>query len=56
MRNNNIGAEGAKPLADALRVSGALTAANLRDNWLDGVSKQLLRDAVKDRSSFELKL
>ena len=49
-------AKGIKAVADALRVNGSLTAADLRASHLDAMAKQLLRDAVKDRRNFDLKL
>ena len=56
LSNNAIGPVGAKPLADAIAVSGSLTAANLRNNYLNDASKQLLKDAVKSKSGFNLQL
>ena len=55
LQQNNIGAEGAKALADALRVNGSLTKLDVRRNFdLDGETKTLLRDAAKDKSGFKL--
>mgnify|MGYP001444732240 CR=1 FL=1 len=49
-------ADGVKAIADALRVSASLTAANLQNNRLDDAAKQMLRDSVKDRAGFKLEL
>ena len=46
---NDIGAEGAKPLADALRVSGSVTCCNVLKNDLNVAAAQLLVEAVKDK-------
>ena len=53
---NNIGAEGAKPLADALRVTASLTQLNVTYNYLNrgGNGVELLRDAVREREGFKL--
>ena len=48
--------EGIKAIADAIRVSASLTAADLRYNRLDDAAKQMLRDSVKDRAGFKLLL
>ena len=48
--------QGPIAIADAIRVSASLTAADLRYNRLDDVAKQGLRDVVKDRASFTLDL
>ena len=48
--------EGPRAIANALRVSASLTAADLRYNCLDDVAEQGLRDVVKDRASFTLDL
>ena len=48
--------EGITAIADALRVSASMTTADLRGNLLDDASKQLLRDAVKDRPNFTLQI
>ena len=56
LSGNNIGAEGAKPLADALRVCPSLTALDARYNGLGDDSRALLQDAVKGRAGFDLKL
>jgi len=51
LRGNNIGAEGAKPLADALRVNGSITKVCLQHNRLDDDAKQLLTDANNKRTT-----
>ena len=56
LSGNGLRAEGAKVLGPALAVAGVLTAADLRFNRLDDECKRMLRDAVKDRGSFDLKL
>ena len=45
-----------KALVDGGAFTGSLTACDLRFNSLDEPAKQLLRDSVKDRPSFELQL
>lgn len=47
---------GVKAIAEAMAVSSSLTAADLRYNQLGSEAKQVLRDCVKDRASFDLKL
>ena len=54
--NNSIGPEGAKAIAEALKVNPVLTKLDLRVNNLGEAGKQAVRDAVKDRSGFELDL
>ena len=56
LSGNNLRAEGAKVLGPAIAVAGALTVADLQNNGMDDASKQLLRDAVKDRTNLALKL
>ena len=57
LSNNNIGPEGAIAIAEALKVNAVLTKL-----WLSSVSYRgdawgkAVRDAVKDRSGFELVL
>ncbi len=53
---NQVGATGAKALGEALKLNGSLTSLNVSLNGLDSASKELLRDAVKDRSGFKLEL
>ena len=47
---------GITAIADAMRVSHSLTAADLQYNKLNDDSKQLVRESVKDRVGFDLKL
>ena len=56
LSHNFIGAEGAKPLAEALRVSTALTRLDVSCNYLDrgGEGVKLIRDAVSERKGFVL--
>ena len=49
-------AEGIHAIADALRVCSSLTAADVRFNVLHKCEEQQLRDAVKDRVGFDLRL
>ena len=53
---NEIGAEGAKPLADALRVTGSMTRLNMSWNSLGEEGKATLRKAIEGRPGFELEL
>ena len=55
---NRIGVspEGPRAIADAIRVSASLTAADLRINRLNDAAKQMLRESVKDRVGFKLEL
>ncbi len=54
---NNIGVEGAKAIAEALKVNAVLTKLDLKYNSnMRDAGKQAVRDAVKDRSGFELHL
>ena len=54
--DNNIRADGAKAIAEALKVNPVLTKLDLRINGLGNAGKQAVRDAVKDRSGFVLEL
>ena len=54
MSGNGIGAEGAKPLADALRANGALTRLDVSVNKMTSEGVKLLREAVGGRANFEL--
>ena len=56
LRANELGPEGAKALGPAIAVSSSLTAVDLRLNFLGSQAEQLLRDCVKDRPNFDLKL
>ena len=54
---NHIGPDGAKALADALQSgTSVLTKLDVRSSGLDEEAKQALRDAVKEREGFELKV
>ena len=53
---NQIGDEGAKAIAEALKVNPVLTKLDLSVNNLGDAGKKAVRDAVKDRSGFELEL
>ena len=56
MNRNSIGADGAKAIAEALKVNAVLTKLNLWNNNLGDAGKKAVQDAVKDRSGFELML
>ena len=51
---NRVGSEGAKALADALRVNAVLTELDVEYNSLSDKGKKALRDAAKGREGFEL--
>ena len=53
---NSIGDDGAKAIAEALKVNPVLTKLDLELNDLGNAGKKAVRDAVKDRSGFVLKL
>ena len=53
---NGIGPEGAAAIGEALKVNGSLTLLDVRNNYISTASIELLRDIVKDRSGFELKM
>ena len=53
---NSIGGDGAKAIAEALKVNPVLTELDLRYNDLGVAGQKAVRDAVKDRSGFELEL
>ncbi len=49
--DNNIGVDGAKAIAEALKVNAVLTKLDLKYNSnLGDAWKQAMRDAVKDRT------
>ncbi len=50
LSSNSIDAEGAKPLADALRANGELTSCNVLNNNMDVAAANLLVEAVKDKN------
>jgi len=54
--HNGTDMSGAKAIADAIGVSHSLTAADLERCNLGDQAKQMLRDCVKDRAGFDLKL
>ena len=54
LNGNQIGDAGAAALADALRVNGALTRLDLRNNKIGEDSKSKLREAVQGRPRFDL--
>ena len=53
---NSIGDDGAKAIAEALKVNPVLTKLDLRYNNMGDAGKQAVRDAVKDQSGFVLEL
>ena len=54
---NSIGDEGAKAIADSLKSGMAvLTKLDIRANNMGDAGKKAVREAVKDRSGFELEL
>ena len=54
---NGIGPEGAKAIAEALKVNPVLTKLDLRwNNNMGDAGKKAVQDAVKDRNGFELLL
>ena len=56
MSNNYIGVDGAKAIAEALKVNPVLTKLDIRANNMRDAGEKAVRDAVKDRSGFELDL
>ena len=57
LASNNIGDNGAKAIAEALKVNRVLTKLNIQYNASMGdAGKQAVRDAVKDRGGFVLEL
>ncbi len=53
---NQLGPEGGKAIASGIRDSSSLTTADVRYNELGDIAKKQLRDAVKDRVGFNLKI
>ena len=53
---NSIGDDGAKAIAEALKVNAVLTKLYLNYNDMGEAGKQAVQDAVKDRSGFVLEL
>ena len=56
LTNNNLGPEGGKAIAKMLEFNTTMTKCNLKYNNLDAAAKHALREAVKGRKGFELKL
>ena len=56
LAGNDLRAEGAAAIGEALKLNGSLTSLDVRANNLDDASKGQLRDIVKDRSGFELQV
>jgi len=52
--NNNIGAEGAKYVAEALKVNTSLTKINLNRNNIGAEGERLLREAWKHSDGLRL--
>jgi hypothetical protein len=55
-QNYNISDDGAKAIAEALKVNAVLTKLNLKFNDMGDAGNKALRDAVRGRSGFELEL
>ena len=53
---NSIGDDGAKAIAEALKVNPVLTKLYLWGNNMGETGEKAVRDAVKDRSGFVLEL
>ena len=51
---NCIGDDGARAIAEALKVNPVLTKLYLNNNNLGDAGEKAVREAVKDRSGFEL--
>ena len=56
MASCKLDVEGAKVVAEMVAISHSLTAADLRCNALNDDDEQLLRECVKGREGFDLKL
>ena len=56
LSENVIGAEGAKVIAEALKVNAVLTKLDIRANNMGDAREKAVRDAVKGRSGFVLVL
>ena len=54
LNRNSIGDDGAKAIAEALKVNPVLTKLYLYNNNLGDAGEKAVREAVKDRSGFEL--
>ena len=53
---NSIRVEGAKAIAEALKVNAVLTKLDIRYNNMGNTGEKAVRDAVKGRSGFLLEL
>ena len=53
---NSIGEDGAKAIAEALKVNPVLTKLDLKVNGMGYAGEIAVRDAVEDRSGFVLEL
>ena len=56
LSRNRIGPDGAKAIAAFCAVSTSLTKLDVRWNDIDSEGKEALRDAVKGRKGFDLKV
>jgi NLR family CARD domain-containing protein 3 len=54
--NNSIGDDGAKAIAEALKVNAVLIKLDIQVNNMGDEGEKAVRDAVKDRSGFVLEL
>ena len=52
MSHNNIGDDGAKAIAESLKVNPVLTKLYLQYNNMGETGKKAMHDTVKDRSGF----
>jgi len=53
---NSIGDDGAKAIAEALKVNAVLTKLDLEYNSMGDAGKKAVQDAVRGRSGFVLEL
>ena len=56
LADNRIGLEGAKAIAEVLKVNPVLTKLYLDVNNFGDAGKQAVQEAVKGRSGFELRM
>ncbi len=56
LRANSIGVDGAKAIAEALKVNAVLTKLDIRANKMGDAGKKAVQDAVRGRSGFVLEL
>ena len=56
LHDNRIRPEGAKAIAEALKVNAVLTKLDIQYNNMGDAGKKAVRDAVKGRSGFLLEL